>query len=73
METLSNIPPMTWIIIISAFIICVLALLSKAIKATLKLAIFAVMLLFVLYFLVQAGVIQLPQRWPLRHLPLAEE
>ena len=62
METLANIPPMTWIIMVSAIIICVLALFAKAIKATLKLAIFAVMLLFVLYYLVQAGLIQLPQR-----------
>lgn len=51
---------MTWMIVISAIIICVLALFAKAIKAPLKLAIFAVMLLYVVYFLVQAGIIQLP-------------
>jgi hypothetical protein len=60
MEALSTIPPMTWMIVISAIIICVLALFAKAIKTTLKLAIIAVMLLFIAYFLVQAGIIQLP-------------
>ncbi len=60
METLSTIPSMTWMIVISAIIICVLSLFAKAIKASLKLAIIAVMLLFIVYFLVQAGIIQLP-------------
>jgi hypothetical protein len=60
MEALSTIPPMTWMIVISAIIICALALFAKAIKTTLKLAIIAVMLLFIAYFLVQAGIIQLP-------------
>lgn len=60
MDTFSALPPMTWMIIASAVIICVLVLFAKAIKVTLKLAVIAVMLLFVAYFLVQAGVIQLP-------------
>ena len=60
MEELSTIDPMTWMIVVSAIIICVLALFSKAIKTMLKLAVIVVMLVFVAYFLVQAGIIQLP-------------
>ncbi|MEX1326574.1 MAG: hypothetical protein AB1Z29_07230, partial [Desulfobacterales bacterium] len=59
-ETLSDISPMTWIICAAATIICILALLSRVIKFWLKLAVVAVMLLFIAYFLIQAGIIQLP-------------
>ncbi|MDH3345944.1 MAG: hypothetical protein OEL75_02045 [Kiritimatiellaceae bacterium] len=59
MESLSNIPPMTWLIFASAAIICVLVLFSKSIQLSLKPAVIAVMLLFVVYFLIQAGIIQL--------------
>ena len=60
METLSTINPMTWLILVAAIIICVLVLFAKAIKFTLKLAVIAVMLAFVTYFLQQAGIIQFP-------------
>ncbi len=60
METLSQIDSMTWMILVSAVIICVAVLLAKTIKFVLKLAVIVVMLLFVIYFLRQAGVIPLP-------------
>ncbi len=60
METLQSIPPMTWMIIIAATVISGAVLFSKAIKALLKLAVILVMVAFVIYFLVQAGVIELP-------------
>lgn len=60
METLQSIPPMTWMIIVSAVIITVAVLFSKAIKALLKMAVILVMITFVVYFLVQAGIIELP-------------
>ncbi len=60
METLANISPMTWIILIAAVIICVSVLFAKAIKFVLKLAVIVVMLLFVVYFLRQAGISLLP-------------
>jgi hypothetical protein len=60
MESLQAIDPMTWIIIGAAVIICAAVLFAKAIKFALKLAVIAVMLLFIAYFLVQAGIIELP-------------
>ncbi|MCK4565419.1 MAG: hypothetical protein KAU94_12190 [Verrucomicrobia bacterium] len=57
MDTLSTIDSMTWIIMISALVICMLVLFAKAINAVLKLAVIVVMLAFVAYFLRQAGII----------------
>lgn len=59
-EALKSMSPMVWIIIAAAMIISVAAVLNKAIKILLKLAIIGVVLVFVLYFLVQEGVITLP-------------
>ncbi|MDH3982018.1 MAG: hypothetical protein OES84_03860 [Kiritimatiellaceae bacterium] len=60
METVQAIDPMTWIIIISAIVIGIAVLLNKAVKLPLKLAVIAVVLLFVAYFLVEAGILQPP-------------
>ncbi len=60
MESLQNMPPMTWMIIVAAIIITGAVLFSKAIKVLLKLAVILVMVLFVVYFLVQAGIIEIP-------------
>ncbi len=60
MENLSTIDPMVWMITTSAIIICVLALFAKAIKPLLKLAIIAVMLVFIAYYLLQAGILPSP-------------
>ena len=57
MDTLYTIDSMTWIIMVSALVICVLILFAKAIRAALKLAVLIVMLAFVAYFLRQAGII----------------
>ena len=57
MDTLSTIDSMTWIIMVSALVICVLVLFAKAIHAALKLAVIVVMLTFVAYYLRQAGII----------------
>jgi hypothetical protein len=59
-EALKDLDSMTWIIIAAAGIIGVAVLFNKAIKFMLKLAVIAVMILFVGYFLVQAGIIELP-------------
>ena len=60
MEALQTMHPMVWIILVSAVIISVTVLFNKAIKFVLKLAVFAVVAMFVIYFLVQANVIVLP-------------
>ena len=60
MEALEQIDPMTWIIIAAAAVISVAVLFNKAIKFALKIAAIMVCLIFVLYFLVQAGVVTLP-------------
>ncbi|MEA2069327.1 MAG: hypothetical protein U9P12_09010 [Verrucomicrobiota bacterium] len=57
---LSDIEPMVWLIIGAATIISVAVVFAKTIKVVLKLAVVAVMLAFVGYYLVQAGIIQLP-------------
>jgi len=57
MEQLSNIDSVTLLVVASAIIICVLVLFAKAIKFTLKLAVIAVMLAFIVYFLRQAGIL----------------
>ncbi|WP_372808019.1 hypothetical protein [Pontiella sp.] len=49
---------MMWLIIAGAVIITVAALINKAVKLTMKLAVIAVMLVLVFYFLQQAGIIQ---------------
>jgi hypothetical protein len=60
MDALSSIDSMTWTIIAAATVICIATLFSTAIKFLLKLAVIAVMLGVVAYFLVQAGIIRLP-------------
>lgn len=60
MESLKTIDAMTWIIIAAAIVISVAVLFNKAIKFVLKLAVIGVLGLFVVYFLVQAGVITIP-------------
>ena len=60
MESLQTINPMTWIIIIAALLISVIVLFNKAVKFILKLAVIGVMVLFVAYFLIQAGIIEAP-------------
>ncbi len=57
MEALSNLEPMTLMILISAGLIIVFTLFARFIKGTLKLAIIVVMGLLILYFLRQEGVI----------------
>lgn len=57
MEALKSLDPMTLLISIAAVIICCLVLFNKAVKFMLKLAVIGVMLICVVYFLVQAGVI----------------
>ena len=56
LEQLSNIDSVTLLVLISAVIICVLVLFAKAIKFTLKLSVIALMLVFIVYFLRQAGI-----------------
>jgi low affinity Fe/Cu permease len=60
MENLSSISPMTWIIILAAALIGAFVLFNKAVKLTLKLAVIVVMVLFVVYFLIQAGLVEPP-------------
>ena len=49
-----------WMVIAAALIIIVLVIFAKAIKFSLKLAVVAVMLVFILYFLHQAGILSFP-------------
>ncbi|MBT8045992.1 MAG: hypothetical protein KJN67_02385 [Pontiella sp.] len=57
MTPLQNMDPMTWIILICGFVICVAALVSKAIRLALKLAVIVVMVIYMAYFLTEAGII----------------
>ncbi|MDZ8118655.1 hypothetical protein [Pontiella agarivorans] len=59
-EALKTMSPMVWIILAAAAFISVTVIFNKAIKVLLKLAAIGVVLLFALYFLVQANVISLP-------------
>ena len=56
MDSLFNTDSTTWLVVASAIIICILVLFAKAVKLALKLAVIAVMLAFIVYFLRQAGV-----------------
>lgn len=60
MESVQSISPMMWMILIAAAIISLAVLFNKAVKFTLKLAVITVMAVFVVYFLVQAGIIPPP-------------
>ena len=60
METFNSIDPVIWIIVAAAGSICIFVLLNKAIKKLLKLIVIGALLLGVVYFLVQYGVIELP-------------
>lgn len=62
METLKDIAPLTWIIIAAALVISIAVLFNKAIKRLLKVAVILVAAAFVIYFLVQNGVID-PPNW----------
>jgi len=57
MEFIHQLDPMTAIILIAATLIVVLVLFSKFMHIILKLAIIAVMVFCMLYFLRQAGII----------------
>lgn len=56
-ETFQSLDSMSWIVILSATAIIAFILFAKAIKFTLKLAVIAVMLLLIAYFLRQAGIL----------------
>lgn len=60
LEALKIMHPMVWIILVSAVIISIAVLFNKAITLVLKLAVLGVVAMFVIYFLVQANVIVLP-------------
>lgn len=47
-------------VVAAAAVIIVLVLFAKAIKTVLKFAVIIVMLVFIVYFLHQAGIIQIP-------------
>ena len=49
-----------WMVVAAATAIIILVLFAKAIKASLKFAVIVVMLVFITYFLHQAGLIQIP-------------
>jgi uncharacterized membrane protein YfhO len=57
MDILQQFSPTAVMILISAVVILVLVLFAKAIKFTLKLAVIAVMVLLIAYFLRQVGLI----------------
>ena len=57
METIQTFDPMTAIILLTACVVMVIVLFAKFIRLALKLAIIAVMLLIVLYFLRQMGLV----------------
>ena len=57
MEPLRSVPPMTWLILLAAAVICLFVLFNKAVKLMLKLAVIGVMALLVGYFLRQAGIL----------------
>jgi len=57
MEFLNQLDPMTTIVLIASTLIIVLVLFAKFIHIILKLAIIAVMVLCILYYLRQAGIL----------------
>jgi hypothetical protein len=60
MELFESMSTTSWMVVASAAIIILLVLFHKAIKAALKIAVILVMLAFIVYFLHQAGIIQIP-------------
>jgi hypothetical protein len=60
LEALKTMHPMVWIILVAATVICSTVVFNKAIHVLLKLAVIGVAIMFVVYFLVQANVIVLP-------------
>jgi len=56
-DKLASLDPTTAVVLIAAVVIMVIVLFAKFIKGTLKLAIITAMLLCILYFLRQAGVL----------------
>jgi uncharacterized membrane protein len=60
MEFTDSMDATTWMVVLAASVIITLVLFSKAIKFILKLAVIAVMLAVIAYFLQQAGIIQIP-------------
>lgn len=55
-EPFQSLDSMSWIIILSAAVAIVIILFAKTVKAILKLAVVAVMLVLIAYFLRQAGI-----------------
>jgi hypothetical protein len=60
MEIFNSMNATGWMVVAAAGIIIVLVLFSRVIKAMLKTAVVLVMLMFIVYFLHQAGIIQIP-------------
>lgn len=57
METLGSIDSTTWMVFFAAAFICIAVIFSKVIKFFLKLAVIIAMLVMVVYFLRQAGIL----------------
>ncbi|MBC8206864.1 MAG: hypothetical protein ISR85_02570 [Kiritimatiellales bacterium] len=57
LENLQSLDPTAWMVILAAAAIIGLILFAKAVKATLKIIVIAVMLVLIAYFLRQAGII----------------
>jgi hypothetical protein len=60
MELFESMSTTGWMVVAAATVIIILVLFAKAIKASLKIAVIVVMLVFIIYFLHQAGLIQIP-------------
>jgi hypothetical protein len=60
MEIFESMSATGWMVVAAATVIIILVLFSRVIKAMLKVAVILVMLIFILYFLHQAGIIQIP-------------
>lgn len=60
MEFFESMDATSWMVVLSAVAIIVLVLFAKFIKGMLKLAVIAAMLVLIVYFLQQAGIIHIP-------------
>lgn len=60
MEIFESMNATGWMVVAAASIIIVLVLFHKAVKTVLKIGVIIVMLIFITYFLHQAGIIQIP-------------
>ncbi|MDF7806475.1 hypothetical protein P4E94_03425 [Pontiellaceae bacterium B12219] len=61
LEAFKAMHPMVWIILVAAAVISGAVIFNRAIHLLLKLAVIGVAVLFVVYFLIQANVITLPE------------